>query len=272
MVAILNFYLDDSGTRHPDRQSTDNKATKDWFALGGVLIRDSDEAEARLAHEKFCTYWGIKYPLHSVDIRNNAKDFQWIRKLSDAERTRFFRMIERFLLGIPAIGIACVIDRPGYNHRYVKKYGRQRWALCKTAFYIVVERAAKYAMAQSLKLRVIPERCTKKDDEKLAEYYADMKARGAPFDATNSGKYSPLGAESLANVLYELRFKSKSSPMMQVADLYLWPMCMGGYDKTNHPYRRLIETGRLMDCQCPEKDVAELGIKYSCFDLVTPKT
>ncbi len=272
MVAVLNFYVDDSGTRHPDRWKTDNKATRDWFALGGVMIREGDEAEARLAYDKFCSYWGIKYPLHSVDIRNSSKRFQWIRQLPPRERLRFLGMIERFLLGIPAIGIACVIDRPGYNHRYLEKYGRQRWALCKTAFHIVVERAAKYAIAHGLKLRALPERCTKKDDRKLAGYYEDMKRMGAPFDSTNSGKYFPLGAETLANVLYELRFKNKTSPMMQVADLYLWPMCMGGYDKTNHPYRALMRNGRLIDCCCAPKDVAELGTKYSCFDLVTPKT
>jgi hypothetical protein len=45
----------------------------------------------------------------------------------------------------PALGLACVIDRPDYNHRYKEKYADERWSLCKTAFTIAVERASDIA-------------------------------------------------------------------------------------------------------------------------------
>ena len=52
------------------------------------------------------------------------------------------------------VGLACVVDRPGYDARYREKYGRRQWHLCQTAFSIVVERAAKYARDSGRKLRV----------------------------------------------------------------------------------------------------------------------
>lgn len=48
----------------------------------------------------------------------------------------------------PVIGLACVIDWPGYNKRYAEKYAENRWMLCKTAFSVVVERAAKFAISK----------------------------------------------------------------------------------------------------------------------------
>src|SRR3990172_3378290 len=99
MPNVLNFYIDDSGTRHPDRHPG-HSDHNDWFALGGVLIRESDEGDPRIRHERFC------------------------------------HELERVLLPIHVLGLACVIDRPGYNARYEEKYGRMRWSLCKSAFSI----------------------------------------------------------------------------------------------------------------------------------------
>jgi hypothetical protein len=58
-----------------------------------------------------------------------------------------FTDISRFLSTIAVSGLACVVDRPGYDARYRDKYGRRLWHLCQTAFSIVVERAAKFALA-----------------------------------------------------------------------------------------------------------------------------
>jgi hypothetical protein len=41
------------------------------------------------------------------------------------------------------------------------------------------------------------------------------------FATDNMAKYAPLSATELAETLYDLDFKKKSSPMVQVADLYL---------------------------------------------------
>ena len=178
------------------------------------------------------------------------------------------RELSTFLTSIPAIGLACVIDRPGYNERYTLKYGRNKWLLCKTAFSIAVERAAKYALAAGAKLNVYVERCNRTDDRKIADYYRDLKNSGAPFDASNSQKYGPLGGEEYKSVLYDLKLKSKTSPLIQIADMYLWPMCMGGYHRSNKPYVMLRDSGKLMDVVCEASRTTELGIKYSCFESV----
>jgi hypothetical protein len=69
-------------------------------------------------------------------------------------KDRFMRELGAMLLSVPVIGFACTVDRPGYNHRYREKYGRQTWMPCRTAFAVVVERAAKYANKNDCRLRV----------------------------------------------------------------------------------------------------------------------
>ena len=172
------------------------------------------------------------------------------------------------LLSIPALGHACVIDRPGYNERYTKKYGRQKWLLCKTAFDVLVERAAKHAIAEGRKLRVYPERGDKTSDARVRGYYEELRTVGLPFDPNISSKYTPLTQQQLADTLYDLKFKLKSSPMAQLADLYLYPICRGGYEANYRPYTMLREKQKLVDDVLPPADAAVRGIKYSCFELV----
>ncbi|MEP6444488.1 MAG: DUF3800 domain-containing protein, partial [Hyphomicrobiales bacterium] len=63
MSKIVNFYIDDSGTRHPtnDRGTTPEHGY-DWFAFGGVLIDEEDEIKARELHANFCKNWDITQP------------------------------------------------------------------------------------------------------------------------------------------------------------------------------------------------------------------
>jgi hypothetical protein len=173
------------------------------------------------------------------------------------------------LKSAPVVGLACVIDRPGYNARYGEKYGG--WSLCKSAFTISVERAAKYARSIGCRLRVCPERCNKTEDGMIKSYYEALKEEGPPFDATRSEKYRPLTGAELRETLYELEPKRKTSPMAQFADLYLWPMCMGGYNAGCVPYKRLVEDGKLIEVGMPADDIPMLGTKYYCFDAVERK-
>ena len=79
-------------------------------------------------------------------------------------------------------------------------------------------------------------------------------------------KYSPASPVDYRNTLYEFRAKKKTSRLMQIADIYLWPMCIGCYDKGNRAYTRLLGAGKLIDCSLSTEDIPVLGIKYSCFD------
>lgn len=271
-IPILNLYLDDSGTRHPSNKPGKMPAHGfDWFALGGVLVRDEDEDEARRLHAAFVGKWGVTAPLHSSEIRSKNEGFLWLRGKTKEEQAAFYEDLYCLMRDAPVTGIACVIDRPGYNARYAEKYIENRWMLCKTAFSVIVERAAKFAISQGYKLRVLPEKCNKPEDAALTAYYRELRIEGLPFDAKNSGKYAPLSKDQFAATLHDLRFKAKSSPMAQLADLYLWPVCMGGYHLGNRPYRRLLEDRKLIECLLPEADHATLGTKYSCFEGVVRK-
>lgn len=267
MPKILSLYLDDSGTRNPDRKPDPNRPM-DWFALGGVLINEEDEETARSAHKSFCEKWNITSPLHSSEIRQMEGNFRWLRSLSEGDRKTFMEELSAFLLSIPVVGHACVIDRSGYDARYREKYGRQTWMLCRTAFTVLCERSAKFALDGGRKLRVFPEATDKKADRYVRTYYSELKQSGMNhFSATNSAQYAPLSPEQLNETLYDLKFKDKTSPLAQIADLYLYPLARGGYQPEYMPYAMLNQNHKIIDCMLDESARASLGVKYSCFDF-----
>ncbi|MBS9719196.1 DUF3800 domain-containing protein [Tianweitania sp. BSSL-BM11] len=273
MPNTLNLYLDDSGTRHPTQEVGKKAAHNyDWFALGGIIVRECDEEAARGLHSDFLGRWPqITNPLHSSEIRSQNEGFFWLRDLEAEERNRFYEEPYQLMRAAPVTGIACVIDRPGYNARYLALYEQQPWLLCKTAFSVVVERSAKRARDLGAKLRVRPERCNKPEDANLKAYYDALKTEGMPFGKDASGPYAPLSGADFRDLLYEFDLKRKTSPLSQLADLFLWPICMGGYHKSNRPYRRLMEDGKLIECHLGSADWPTLATKYSCFEGVEVK-
>lgn len=275
MVQVMHLYLDDSGTRNANRVSGMRAAHRyDWFALGGVIIKQEDEAAARQQHADFMKEWGLDPAtvfLHSFEIRNKTGDFTWLAKLSPDEFGRFMEGLYQLMQSPPFMGFACVIDRPGYEHRYRAKYGRDQWSLCKTAFSVLAERAAKHARANGYKLKIFAERADKVVDGWMRGYYDHLREHGMPFATENMQPYAPLTAAELKATLYEFRTKKKSSPIMQLADLYLWPMAIGGYHRSNRTYARLLADQKLIDAHVEAEAVDKLGIKYSCWDLVEVK-
>lgn len=269
VTPTYHLYVDDSGSRDLDK--SDDQVGSKWFALGGVLIAEEDEEAARASHAALCDRWKITYPLHSYDIRTATENFAWIADLKPVERKAFFDDLSSFLVDLPVLGTACVVHRQGYNDRYRAKYGQRRWALCKTAFSIVIERAAKYAHQNGRRLKVFYERSDRINERRLESYYAAMRDEGMPFDGGTSSKYAPLSAEELKRTLWECRKKFKSSPIMQVADLYLHPLCVGGYDADNRALVALRDKKRTIDCVLSAEDAQQVGIKYSCFDFKNVK-
>lgn len=263
--------MDDSGTRHPDHDPQPAEHGRDWFALGGVLIDDEEIDGAKIALGSFRERWPQmgSAPLHSHEIRGRHKGFAWLEK-DEKVRNAFLGDLSSTLLSLPVLGLACVIDRPGYNARYSTLYDKdQRWSLCKTAFAIAVERATKRSLSRDRKLRIHVERSSKPDEQKLKEYYDTLRSAGPWFNPDTSGRYAPTKSNEYADTLYEFRVKRKSSPMMQVADMFLWPMSIGGYDPSNRTYRELVGAGKLIDCHLSGQEADRLGIKYSCFEGVS---
>ena len=264
----MNFYMDDSGTRTPNRKPLPfDPHARNFFALGGVLINEEDEAAARKAFDEFCDRWGLDYPLHSVEIRHSSGRFSWLIRNTD-EYQKFMRDLTWLLTSIEVLGLACVIDRPGYDARYREKYGRRQWHLCQTAFCIAVERAAKFARHHGCKLRVMPERSCRSDDQRLVKYYEELRLSGPPFERGSSSAYAPLTAAELAQTLHEIRFKSKSSPLAQIADVFLWPLVLAAYGENNRACVALREAGRFIESRLTAEEIAVCGSKRSCFELV----
>ena len=92
-----------------------------------------------------------------------------------------------------------------------------------------------------------------------------------PFDKGNSGKYEPLSAVEMKYRLLDLSFKKKSSAMIQIADLFLYPICKGKYQPAYRPLIAMMERKKLIDCELKSELLPQLGVKYSCFDLDSKK-
>jgi len=175
--------------------------------------------------------------------------------------------LRSFLFALPVLALACVIDRHGYDARYRAKYGCDQWKLCRTAFAIAVERAAKHARSQGRRLAVYPEKCSRKDDKRIRSHFEELRERGQPFDQGNSLGYAPLTATEFAETLIGIEFKAKSSPLVQIADLYLYPLARHRYGNYA-PSVEMHEHGKVLDCVLTPEQCAERGVKYSCFELV----
>jgi hypothetical protein len=275
MVEVMHLYLDDSGTRNLNHTPATLPAHGyDWFALGGVLLKQEEETIVRQQHLEFMERWKLDPDvvfLHSADIRNKTGDFTWLAALQSAERAKFIDDLYGLMRNPPLLGFGCVIDRRGYDVRYRALYGRDQWSLCKTAFSVVVERAAKHARAKGCKLKVFVERSDRIVDGWMKGYYEHLRENGMPFATANMQPYGPLTSAELKDTLYEFRVKAKTSPIMQIADLYVWPISIGGYHKSNTTYARLMQDRKIIDCHLQPAEVATLGIKYSCWESVTVK-
>lgn len=267
----LQLYFDDSGSRNPDHgPPLDRTDGMDCFALGGILVKKEDIDCIYARHRAFCSHWKITYPLHSQQIRGGRGKFGWLK--NPATSADFFPELNEFLVDLPVIGVAAVIDRPGYMARYKARYGGQPWLMCKTACSILVERSAKVARDQGRRLRIFFEQSGRDADRAVKSYVRELKKAGMPFDAAQSSAYNGLSASELKDiVLGEPRERTKEVPMLQIADLYLYPMAKGGYDPNYRAYRELKDRRKLIDCLLPEAEIPFRGIKYSCFERLKNK-
>ncbi len=268
MAKNIHLYLDDSGSRRPDRESSARLDGMDYFALGGVLI-DAEDVDAVISsHRRFMQHWGLSYPLHSTRIRGGRQEFSWLGR--DQERAeRFKKELSQFLLSLPVIGIACVIHRPGYVTRYSKFYGKDTWLMCKTAYSILVERSAKFARSRDATLEIFFEQAGKHEDRDILAYTKALKSTGMPFDQGRSEGYAGLKPDDFkSTILGDPRGRTKKTPMIQLADLFLYPIAKGRYDAEYGPYRELVAARRLIDCLLEQHEVPLCGTKYSCFDAI----
>lgn len=262
----LLFYMDDSGSRDPDRKPDLQNKEPDWFALGGLIVDVTQKAAVEDRIDNFRAKWDQvgEAPLRSYNIRNRNGGFGWLGGLTKEIQNEFYGDLTQLIIESPIVVLACVVHRPGYNARYLAQYRQRRWSLCKTAFNIAVERAAKFALHHEARMRVFVERSDIKTESRMKSYFDDMRSKGLPFNESNSAKYRPLTNVQLKSALLEFGVRTKSSKLMQLADLVLWPACRGGYDTNDRNYKALKDNHKLLDMLCTEENGLQ-GIKYSCF-------
>lgn len=264
----MTLYMDETGNRQPDKHSDKSRKGRDWFGLGGFLINREDEEPTKWRRDEVARQLGARQPFHFTDMLSERKGFAWLQRLSEKDRREFWREYQDFLTDIPVIGVACVIDRPGYVARgYVEKHGDQKWLLCRSAFDIVVERAAKFASSQGRKLRIVFE-SDPPFDPIMKGYFSNLKANGLAFDSGTSGKYEPLSAESFAQILTTIEARPKSNRLLQLADSYIYAIARGRYDRKFSLWRDLCDNARIVNFAVggDADQIRATGIKYYCFD------
>lgn len=261
----FTLYMDETGNRRPDKKEDVTRKGRDWFGFGGVLIRGEHNDAARVLVEDFAKKWSLRSPAHITDMLSENKGFAWLGRTTQERREAFWTDWRRVLCDAKVLGVGCVIDRPGYFARgYVEKH-RDPWLLCRSAFDITVERAAKIARLENRKLHIVFEQ-DPGVNQIVAGYFRALKERGLEFDPKNSEKYAPLSQEEFSETLGRIQHKPKAHPLLQIADSYIYTMARVAYEKKFWLYRHLRDRRRIADFALPTEHLPHLGVKYYCFD------
>lgn len=266
-MANYIFYMDETGSRHPDKKSDASRAGRDWFALGGILIKQEDKDSIKQQHAAFCAKWNVNRPLHLTDMQAERKGFSWLGRLPEEDRSNFWSDYKRFLSSLPVIGHACVIDRPGYVRRgYLEQHKNNRWLLCRSAFDIVVERAAKIAKKDNRRLSIVFEGDVG-INETIKGYFKNLKENGLAFDGGRSEKYKPFSQNDFSETLATIEYKGKSNALLQIADSYIYSIARSKYDPKFGLYRQLRDRRKIINFVLSNEEIPSMGVKYYCFDL-----
>lgn len=258
----LALFIDETGSPKPNRQDQ-----APYFGMGGVLVERVNEALVATAISEFKQRWGIpeSTPLHVSEIRAKKKNFAWLGK-PDVNREKFHEDLGDTITSLPIVVHACVISRVGYLNRYLERYGPETWEMMKSAFTILIERSVKFAQKYNASIMVYYEQAGRTEDRLLQGYFNEIRSSGHPFDQANAAPYIPLEPEDLHQCLRGIERKPKQNPVLQVADLCIYPVCRGKDHPEDRAYQLLRERHLLVDTQIDPKDVRMQGIKYYCFD------
>jgi len=259
----FTFYMDESGSPKPNP-----KDAVTYFALGGILIQRQDESTIHQKVTDFKQRWEIdeSVPLHGNEIRSRKKNFAWLGLRSKDEQNQFLQDLTDMIVQCPILVHGCVVSRRGYLDRYLNRYGNKTWEMMKSAFSILLERISKYAALYDGKVMVYFEKAGKKEDKLITGYFNDLRSAGAPFSAETSIKYAPLTSAQLQQVLSGIEGKSKNNPILQIADLCLYPVAKSKEQPQNKAFQALNQHQKLIDTVLAPDELEKIGIKYYCFD------
>lgn len=263
------FYIDETGNRNPDKKADPGRQGRDWFGIGGILVKSEDVSDVKQFHSDFIKRWGIRSPLHMTDMLGMHKGFSWLGRLSDEKHDQFWSDYKNFLGRVPVVGLSCIIDRPGYVARgYLTN--ENRWLLCRSAFDIAIERAAKFARRDGRKLHVIFEQDAG-INQLIKSYFENLRNNGLGFDQVRSGPYAPMSQKDFGSILGAIEHKPKLHPILQIADSYLYAMARHPYEKNFHVYRRLRDSRKIANFILSNEEIRTMGVKHYCFELHNTK-
>ncbi len=257
------LFIDESGSPKPNpRDQTP------YFAVGGILVHRSDEMVIEALLSEFKMRWNINpdTPLHGNEIRSRKKHFSWLGECSESEQERFMEDLTATIISCPVLVHACVVSRVGYINRYLDTYGEKTWEMMKSAFSILIERAAKFANTRNGTVMIYFEKAGKKEDGLIKKYFQELRSDGLPFNAATSSRYSPMNSSQLSSLLRGIEGKPKSNPMLQLADLCLYPVARSKSEPNNRAFSAMMEANLIVDCCLEPSQVESLGVKYYCFD------
>jgi hypothetical protein len=264
-MAYYTFYIDETGNRNPDHKPDRHREHRDWFGVGRILVKGEDVEACKTKRQEFVEKWDVRSPLHMTDILGNHKNFSWLGRLPEETRHKFWGEYKTFLATVPAMGLACIIDRPGYVARGYLKDNPDRWLLCRSAFDISVERAAKIARKDGRRLNVVFEQDAG-INQIIVGYFKNLKANGHGFHAGRSDKYGPLSQAEFAETLSSIEYKPKKNSMLQIADSYLYAMARRPYDRKFDVACRLRDARKTADSCLLSEEAPSMGIKHYCFE------
>jgi hypothetical protein len=257
------LYIDESGSPKPSRKDKTR-----YFAIGGVLVKKEDEADICQKVRGFKEHWRISenIPLHGNEIRSRKGNFAWVGLLSEDEQNRFFQDLTDLIICCPVVIHGCIISRDGYLDRYLNRYSSNTWEMMKSAFWILLERVSKFVNCHKGEVIVYFEKVGKKEDRLIHSYFNQIRNHGLPFDPQTSEKYAPLSQQQLQYILTGIEGKSKNNPIVQVADLCLYPIAKAKEQAANKAFQALIHHKKLIDTLLDVEDLETMGIKYYCYD------
>jgi len=266
MIKTCTFYMDETGNRHPDKKTDASRQGRDWFGFGGVIVNSEDADALKNSVKLFAIKWRLRGPAHMTDMLAQAKVFSFLERLPQSQVDEFWDDWRKVLCNAQAVGLGCIIDRPGYVKRgYLEQFNKEsRWLLCRSAFDISVERAAKIARLDGRKLHVVFEHDPAMN-EKVKSYFRNLKENGLEFDTIRSSQYMPLTREQFLETLGRIDHKPKEHSVLQVADSYIYTMARYKYDKRFWLWRHLRDRRRIADFSVPTGMSPTLGVKYYCF-------
>lgn len=272
-MSNFTLFFDDSGSKSVDIEKDPQSF---WFAQGGYIIRNDNIEILTTNINDFIIKWTLKLgrsipPLHSNDIRRKKEGFEFLK--DPLTYSQFMGDLTQLISSAPIYIIGSIISRKGYlEYTSSQGYINSVWNYYDTAYPILIERSLKFINSiegDDFNLYVVGEKTGKHEDKHIANIHDNLIKGHNYFKPETSSKY---GYFDDYFKIKGLKFNNKSSKLLQIADLVLYPICQAIISVNQssgliyHPFIQLNDAGMLINNHIDFEQIKYKGIKYYCFD------